>query len=99
MTTYVPKARFGNGEFEYTFPDNNNLHLDNLFRINSNTSFFLDVYDSIKNKQNAGRSLTAAEQEELSAVTDVLNNDARYSSFEYFVKINDQKLTMPVKFI
>ena len=99
MTTYVPKAKFGNGEFEYTFPDNNNLHLDNLFRIISNTSFFLDVYDSIKNKQNAGRSLTAAEQEELSAVTDVLNNDARYSSFEYFVKINDQKLTMPVKFI
>ncbi|MBP3689515.1 MAG: hypothetical protein J6I54_06015 [Bacteroidaceae bacterium] len=84
---------------EYSFKDNNNLHVDNILCTNANFSIFLGIYDSIMKKQNSGQSLTSAEREELSSVTKILNDIANNISFEFFVEINGQRFSIPTKYI
>lgn len=99
VDTNVPGARYGNGYEEYSFNDNNNLHVDNLLSLNANTSIFLKIYDSIKAKQNSGQSLTSEEREALKDYTDILNEIANYTTFEFFVEINGQRFSIPTKYI
>ena len=90
---------YGDDYKEYSFKDNNNLHVDNILCTNANFSIFLGIYDSIMKKQNSGQSLTSAEREELSSVTKILNDIANNISFEFFVEINGQRFSIPTKYI
>ena len=99
IDTNVPGAKYGNEYNEYTFNDNNNLHVDNLININNNASIYLKIYDSIKNKQNSGQSLTSEERQELNDVTKILNDIANHTTFEFFVEINGKRFSIPTKYI
>lgn len=89
----------GDSYNEYSFKDNNNLHVDNLFCTDANFSIFLDIYDSIKKKQNSGRVLTSDEREELSSITKILNEMANETTFEFFVEINGNRFAIPTKYV
>lgn len=84
---------------EYSYKDNNGLHIDNLFELNNNGRVYLKIYNSIKEKQNSGNALTSDERAELSSVTNILNEVANNTKFEFFVEINGRRFNIPTKII
>ncbi len=97
IDTHVPGAKYGNGYIEYYFEDNNNLHIDNLLDLNADASIYLEIYDTIKKKQKSGQNLTSDEREMLYSCIQILNDFVKYSTFEFFVKINGQQFCIPTR--